>query len=301
MKKLSVKDLIMPYFVVHGKGIKREIESMPGNYQFSVDELVREVKEAKKLGISSVLLFGIPKTKDPLGSEAYADDGIVQKAVRDIKNSIPDIKIFADLCLCEYTSHGHCGVVSNFKIDFKKTLELYAKIAVSQAKAGADFVAPSGMMKLQVGTIRKALDKNGFKKVKIMAYSAKYASNFYAPFREAAESAPAFGDRRGYQMNPAGSRKNAIQEVAADVAEGADIIMVKPALAYLDVIAEVKRNFKKPLAAYNVSGEFSMLKAAAQNGWLDEKKVLLEIMTAIRRAGADIIITYFAKDMAKLL
>jgi len=297
MKKLSVKNLIMPYFVVHGKNVKREIKSMPENYQFSVDQLISEIKESKKLGITSFLLFGIPKTKDLSGSESYDDDGIIQQAVRAIKSNISNIIIFTDVCLCEYTSHGHCLIINNLK----KTLEIYSKIAVSHARAGADYVAPSGMMKGQVKEIRKALDKNGFKKTKIMGYSAKYASAFYGPFRDAAESAPAFGDRSGYQMDPKGSYKEALKEIAADIREGADIIMVKPALPYLDVIREAKLKFKKPLAAYNVSGEYSMLKAAASYGWIDEKKVLLETMTSIRRAGADIIITYSAKDIAKLI
>jgi porphobilinogen synthase len=294
----------MPYFVVHGNNLKEPIVSMPGNFRFSVDRLVVEAAEIKKLGIQSVLLFGIPKSKDLLGSEAFSEDGVVQKAILALKKALPQIKVITDICICEYTTHGHCAVLrsnNSVKIDLAKTLEIYAKMAVSHAAAGADMVAPSGMMKRQVRAIRQALNKNGFKKVKIMGYSAKYASAFYGPFRDAADSAPAFGDRTSYQMNPAGTHQQALQEIADDIAEGADIVMVKPALAYLDVIREARKKFKKPLAAYNVSGEYSMVKAAAANGWIDGDKVMLEIMTAIQRAGAEIIITYHAKEIAKIL
>jgi len=294
----------MPYFIVHGSGRAEPIAAMPGQFRFSVDELVKELITTIGLGITSVLLFGIPASKDPLGSEAYDDNGIIPQAVRAVKKYFPQIKVITDICLCEFTSHGHCGVLADnetVKIDAAKTLELYAKTAVANARAGADMVAPSGMMKKQVAAIRRALDNSELKKVKIMGYSAKYASAFYGPFREAANSAPVFGDRTGYQMDPAASYQAAIKEIAADIAEGADIVMVKPALAYLDVIREVKRRFKKPLAAYNVSGEYSMLKAAAANGWVDEKEAVWEIMTALTRAGADIIITYYAKELAKLL
>lgn len=301
---MKTKDLVMPYFVVHGKSIKNPIKSMPGTYHFSVDRLIAEVRQASKLGIERILLFGLPQTKDPLGSEAYAEDGIVPQAIRAIKKAWPKIQVIADVCLCEYTNHGHCGVLKSpnkAEINLPKTLELYAREAVVYARAGADIVAPSGMMRGQVAAIREALNKNGFKKVKIMGYSAKYASAFYGPFREAVDSAPLFGDRTGYQMNPAASYQAALAEVAADIKEGADIVMVKPALAYLDVIREVKRKFKKSLAAYNVSGEYSMIKAAADKGWIDEQKVIMETMTAMQRAGADIIITYYAKEVAKII
>ena len=301
---MKAQDLVMPYFVVHGKGLKKPILSMPGSYRFSVDQLVFEVRQASKLGIKSILLFGIPKKKDLLGSEAYAEDGIVSRAIRAVKKALPKLQVIADVCLCEYTSHGHCGVIKSpnkAEINLPKTLELYAAEAVVYARAGADIVAPSGMMKGQVAAIREALNINGFKKVKIMGYSAKYASAFYGPFRDAADSAPAFGDRTGYQMNPASGYKEVLKEVAADIKEGADIVMVKPALAYLDVIREVKKKFKKPLAAYSVSGEYSMFKAAAAKGWVDEKMITIETMIAMRRAGADIIITYQAKEVAKLI
>lgn len=302
---MKVKELIMPYFVIHGTNKREPILAMPGQYRFSVDRLVKELADTVRLGIPAVLLFGLPSYKDPWGSEAYDDEGIIPQAVRAIKKSYPKLTVITDLCLCEYSSHGHCGVLAKqktAKIDTARTLELYAKIAVTNARAGADIVAPSGMMKKQVATIRRALDKGGYQKVKIMGYSAKYASAFYGPFREAAGSAPAFGDRTGYQMDPKAAYRAAFTEVAADLAEGADVIMVKPALAYLDVIREVKRRFKKvPLAVYNVSGEYSLLKAAAERGWIDENKVMLEIMTALKRAGADIIITYHAKEVAKII
>lgn len=290
--------LIMPYFVVHGRGIKKPIKSMPGNFHFSVDMLVKEVKSLKKIGIKSILLFGIPQKKDLAASEAYSYNGIIQQALRALKEAKTKVQLITDVCLCEYVTHGHCGVLKGRKIDRKKTLELYAKTAVSHAEAGADMVAPSGMQKKQVLAIRSALNKAGQRRVKIMGYSAKYASAFYGPFREAAGSAPSFGDRTAYQMDPASNYREALKEVAADVSEGADIVMVKPALAYLDIIREVKRKFKKPLAAYNVSGEFSMVKAAAQKGYIDEKRVMFEIVTAIKRAGADILISYHAKEIA---
>ena len=297
---LQVDDLIMPLFVVHGRGIRREIPPMPGNYQLSVDQLTREVKEIAALRIPAVLLFGIPERKDAHGSQAYAKDGIIQQAVRAIKDSVSDLLVITDTCLCEYTSHGHCGVVEEGVVTNDPTLELLAKTAVAQAEAGADIVAPSDMMDGRVGAIREALDESGFQEIPIMSYSAKYASSFYGPFREAADSAPQFGDRRSYQMDPANGAE-AICEVGLDVDEGADIVMVKPALAYLDVIARVRQEFGVPLAAYSVSGEYAMIKAAAQLGWLEEERVVMEVLTAIKRAGADFVITYFAKDAVRLL
>lgn len=297
---LQVDDLIMPLFVVPGRGIRQEVPPMPGIYQLSVDQLTREVKDIAALHIPAVLLFGIPEHKDAYASGAYDKDGIVQQAVRAIKDSVSDLIVITDTCLCEYTSHGHCGVVEQGIVKNDPTLELLAKAAVSQAEAGADIVAPSDMMDGRVGSIREALDANGFEEVAIMSYAAKYASGFYGPFRVAAESAPQFGDRRSYQMDPP-NVVEALQEVAMDVEEGADIVMVKPALAYLDVLWRVHTEFTVPVAAYNVSGEFSMVKAAARLGWLDEKRVMWEILTAIKRAGADLILTYFAKDAARLL
>ena len=297
---LQVDDLIMPLFVVHGRGIRREIPSMPGNYQLSVDQLTREVKEIAALRIPAVLLFGIPERKDAHGSQAYAKDGIIQQAVRAIKDSVSDLLVITDTCLCEYTSHGHCGVVEEGVVTNDPTLELLAKTAVAQAEAGADIVAPSDMMDGRVGAIREALSSSGFEEVAIMSYAAKYASGFYGPFRMAAESAPQFGDRRSYQMDPANAAE-ALREVAMDLEEGADIIMVKPALAYLDILWRVRTEFDVPVAAYNVSGEFAMVKAAARLGWLEEEQVMWEILTAIKRAGADLILTYFAKDAARLL
>ncbi|WP_213975050.1 porphobilinogen synthase [Tepidanaerobacter acetatoxydans] len=297
---LDVKDLIYPYFVVEGKNIKEEIEAMPKAFHFSIDKLVEDVKETYELGIPAILLFGIPSSKDEVGSQAYASSGIVQRAVRAIKEAIPSMIVITDVCLCEYTSHGHCGVVEDGYVDNDKTLELIAKTALSHVKAGADMVAPSDMMDGRVGCIRQILDSEGYVTVPIMAYSAKYASGFYGPFREAAQSAPQFGDRRSYQMDPANSDE-ALREIALDIEEGADIVMVKPALAYLDIIRRAKDNFKVPLATYNVSGEYSMIKAAALKGWLDEKVVVLESLTSMKRAGADMIITYFAKDAAKWL
>jgi len=297
---LRVDDLIMPLFVVHGRGIRREIPPMPGNYQLSVDQLIREVKEIAALRIPAVLLFGIPERKDAHGSQAYAKDGIIQQAVRAIKDSVSDLLVITDTCLCEYTSHGHCGVVEEGVVKNDPTLDLLAKSAVAQAEAGADIVAPSDMMDGRVGAIREALDSSGFEEVAIMSYAAKYASGFYGPFRVAAESAPQFGDRQSYQMDPANAAE-ALREVAMDLEEGADIIMVKPALAYLDILWRVRTEFDVPVAAYNVSGEFAMVKAAARLGWLEEEQVMWEILTAIKRAGADLILTYFAKDAARLL
>lgn len=293
-------DLLLPLFVRPGKGIKRPIPSMPGHYQFSIDLLVEEVNEAKSLGIPGIILFGIPEKKDEMGSEAYAEDGIVQQAVRTLKEKVDEILLITDVCLCEYTSHGHCGVVKEGKILNDETLELLCRAALSHVKAGADMVAPSDMMDGRVGAIRKALDQNGFQDVPIMAYAAKYASSFYGPFREAAESKPQFGDRRSYQMDPANSDE-ALREVRLDLEEGADIIMVKPALPYLDIIWRVKQAFNIPVAAYNVSGEFAMVKAASELGWLDGELAMMECLTSIKRAGADFILTYFAKEAAKKL
>jgi len=298
--KLSVDNLIYPLFVVPGTKVKKPITSMPGNFQMSVDHIVREAARMKALGIPAVLLFGIPEKKDEIASGALAKDGIIQQAIREIKNRVPDILVITDVCLCEYMSHGHCGMVEKGEVINDLTLEVLAEQAVSHAKAGADMVAPSAMMDGQIGALREGLDEAGFDAVPIMAYSAKYASCFYGPFREAAESAPSFGDRRAYQMDPANSDE-AIREISLDVAEGADIIMVKPALAYLDVIRRAKEEFDLPLAAYNVSGEFAMVKAAAQMGWIDGERAMLESLTAIRRAGADMIITYFAPEVAPLL
>ena len=298
--RLDIANLIYPLFVTQGKDIRQAIEAMPGILRFSVDRLRDEVEEVTSLGIPAVLLFGLPQTKDEVGSGAYDPQGIVQQAVRAIKEASPELVVIADVCLCEYTSHGHCGVVIDGEVDNDKTLELLAKTALSLAEAGADIVAPSAMMDGMVGAIRARLDENGYQRTPIMSYAAKYASSFYGPFREAAECAPQFGDRRSYQMDPANARE-ALLEVEQDIEEGADIIMVKPALAYLDVISRVRANFNHPLAAYNVSGEYSMVKAAAQNGWIDEKKVVMEILTAIKRAGADMIITYHAKEVAKWL
>ncbi len=298
--KLSVDNLIYPLFVVPGVKVKKPIASMPGNFQMSVDHIVREAARMKELGIPAVLLFGIPEKKDEIASGALAKDGVIQRAIKEIKNKVPDILVITDVCLCEYMSHGHCGMIEKGEVANDLTLEVLAEQAVSHARAGADMVAPSAMMDGQVGAIREGLDEAGFDAVPIMAYSAKYASCFYGPFREAAESAPAFGDRRAYQMDPANGDE-AIREITLDVAEGADIIMVKPALAYLDVIRRAKEEFDLPLAAYNVSGEFAMVKAAAQMGWIDGERAMMESLTAIRRAGADIIITYFAPEAALIL
>ncbi len=303
---VSVDDLIMPLFVRPGKGVKNEIGSMKGNYQMSVDVLVEEALELEGMGVSGVILFGIPDSKDPQATGAYAEDGIVQQAVRAIKEKVGDILVITDVCLCEYTDHGHCGHIvkdkrtGQYDVDNDATLELLKKTALSHAKAGADIVAPSDMMDGRVGAIREVLDKDGFTKIPIMAYAAKYASAFFGPFRDAAESPPKFGDRRTYQMDPPNARE-ALREVAMDIDEGADIVMVKPALPYLDIIRIIKDEFAYPVAAYSVSGEFAMVKAAAEKGWLDEREIALEMLTSIKRAGADIIITYWAKDAAKWL
>ncbi|SNX55196.1 porphobilinogen synthase [Thermoanaerobacterium sp. RBIITD] len=297
---IDINDLIYPLFVVPGENIKKEIDSLPGVYHYSIDLLVEEVKDVKKLGIPAVLIFGIPSHKDELGSEAYDDNGIVQKAVKAIKSEVSDMVVITDVCMCEYTSHGHCGIIKDDYVDNDETLEYIAKIALSHVKAGADIVAPSDMMDGRIGAIRKLLDKEGFVNIPIMAYSAKYASSFYGPFREAAQSAPQFGDRKSYQMDSSNSNE-ALREISLDIDEGADIIMVKPALSYLDIVRRAKDNFNIPLAAYNVSGEYSMVKAASKMGWVDEKSIVLEMMTSIKRAGADMIITYFAKDVARWL
>jgi porphobilinogen synthase len=298
--RLHPDDFIYPLFVRSGQGIKSEIEAMPGNFHFSVDRVVEEVGEATEEGIRSVILFGIPDKKDAVGSDAYNDDAPVQAAVRALKESYPDLVVVTDVCLCEYTDHGHCGVVKDGEVLNDPTLELLAKTAVSQARAGADLIAPSDMMDGRVGAIRKALDENGFEGLPIMSYAAKYASSFYGPFREAAGSTPQFGDRRSYQMDPANVNE-ALREVALDIEEGADIVMVKPALAYLDVVRRVKETFEMPVAAYNVSGEFSMVVAAAERGWIDRERMVLEVLTSIKRGGADIILTYHAREAARLL
>ena len=295
---LSVDDLIYPMFVVHGNDTATEISAMPGCYQYTIDRLVTAAKELATLGIPGTILFGIPASKDPLGTEAYAENGIIQQAVRAIKDTVPDLLVITDVCLCEYTDHGHCGVIEANEVQNDPTLELLVKESLSHARAGADVIAPSDMMDGRVGAIRDALDENGYENIPIMAYSAKYASAFYGPFREAAASAPQFGDRRSYQMDPANAEE-ALREVALDIQEGADILMVKPALAYLDVIHRVKTEFQVPVAAYNVSGEYAMIKAAAQNGWIDEARVALEALTSIKRAGADMILTYFAKSVVQ--
>ncbi len=297
---VDIGDLVYPLFVVEGSGIKQQIASMPGIFHFSVDQLSQEVEEIAKLTIPAVILFGIPEHKDEVGSAAYYPEGIIQQAIRAIKNSVPELLVVTDVCLCEYTSHGHCGVVVNGYVDNDQTLPLLARTALSHVEAGADIVAPSDMMDGRVKAIREALDEKGQQHIPILSYAAKYASAFYGPFREAAESTPQFGDRRSYQMDPPNLRE-ALREVEEDIAEGADIIMVKPALAYLDVIRRVRDTFNYPIAAYSVSGEYAMVKAAAQQGWLDEKQVVLETFTAIKRAGADIIITYYAKEAATWL
>jgi porphobilinogen synthase len=298
--RLSVDNLIYPLFVVPGEKVRRPVASMPGVFQLSRDEVVREAKEVAKLKIPAVILFGVPEEKDERGSEAYSQSGVVQQAVKAIKDATPDLVVITDVCLCEYTSHGHCGILKGQEVDNDATLDVLARIAISHAKSGADIVAPSDMMDGRVRAIRQALDENGFSQTAIMAYSAKYCSGFYGPFREAAHSAPQFGDRRSYQMDIANAEE-AIREVTMDIEEGADIVMVKPALAYLDIIRTVKNMFDFPLAAYNVSGEYAMVKAACEKGWLEEKRIVMEILTAIRRAGADMILTYFAKDVARWL
>ena len=297
---LSAADFIYPLFIVEGENARNEISSMPSQFQLSIDNAIRECEDLVRLSIPSVILFGIPDYKDEAGSGAYADDGIIQRATREIKKRFPELVVITDVCLCEYTSHGHCGVVADGYVKNDETLELLAKEAVSHARSGADIIAPSDMMDGRVGTIRTALDGEGFDHIPIMAYSAKYASAFYGPFREAAESAPQFGDRKTYQMDPANTDE-ALREIAFDIREGADIVMVKPALSYLDVIRRARDEFNMPLAAYNVSGEYSMIKAAAANGWIDGEKAMMEVLTSIKRAGADLIITYFAKEAAALL
>ena len=297
---LSPRDFIYPLFVCPGRDRAQPVSSMPGVSQLSVDRAAQEAETVQRLGIPGVILFGIPEAKDPAGSEAYADHGVVQEAIRAIKDRVPDLLVVTDVCLCEYTDHGHCGVVADNDVDNDGTLELLAREALSHARAGADVVAPSDMMDGRVGAIRTALDRDGFPQVAILSYAAKYASGFYGPFREAAESTPQFGDRRSYQMDP-GNGDEALREVETDIAEGADMVMVKPALPYLDVISRVKQRFRFPTAAYNVSGEYAMIKAAARNGWLDESRVVPEVLLSIKRAGADVILTYFAKDMARLL
>lgn len=298
--RLDVDDLILPLFAVDGKDVKNPIPSMPGHFQLSINHIVQAAGEAHQLGIPAVILFGLPARKDPLGTQAYAKDGIVQRAVKAVKDKVPDVTVITDVCLCAYTDHGHCGVVEGEIIDNDASLDLLARTALSHAKAGADMVAPSDMMDGRVTEIRQLLDEENFSRIPIMSYAAKYCSAYYGPFREAAESAPQFGDRRTYQMDPANSRE-ALREVSMDVEEGADIVMVKPALAYLDIICRIKEEFDLPVAAYNVSGEYAMIKAAAERGWLDGPKVMLETLTSIKRAGADMILTYFALEAARLL
>ena len=298
--RLNPEDFIYPLFACPGEGVKKEIGAMPGNYQMSVDEIVAECREVRSLGISGVILFGLPESKDTEASGAYDEDGIVQRATRAIKAEVQDLLVIADCCLCEYTSHGHCGRIVDNDVDNDSTLELLTKTALSQARAGADIIAPSDMMDGRVGAIRETLDENGWSKVPIMSYAAKYASGFYGPFREAAESAPQFGDRNSYQMDPANQRE-AMREIELDIEEGADMIMVKPAMPYLDVVYRAKQEFDLPVAAYQVSGEFSMIVAAGRNDWIDQERVMMESLTAIKRAGADLILTYFAKDASRLI
>ncbi|MBW2366445.1 MAG: porphobilinogen synthase [Deltaproteobacteria bacterium] len=297
---LTVDDLILPLFAIGGKGVKNPIPSMPGNYQLSIDNLLPVVSEAKDAGIPAVMLFGIPDKKDSLGTGAYQKDGIVQRAVKAVKDRVPDIAVITDVCLCQYTDHGHCGQVTDAGVDNDASLDLLARTALSHAQAGSDMVAPSDMMDGRVGEIREILDENGFSHTPIMSYAAKYCSAYYGPFRQAAESAPKFGDRRTYQMDPANALE-AIREATLDIQEGADIIMVKPALAYLDIIYRIREEIDLPVAAYNVSGEYSLIKAAEQLGWIDGAKVMMETLTAIKRAGSDMILTYFALDAARLL
>ena len=297
---LTTSDLILPLFAIGGRDVQNPIASMPGQYQLSIDRLVKTCQEVKKLDIPAVMLFGIPDKKDALATSAYAKDGIIQKAVKAVKDKVPELMVITDVCLCEYTDHGHCGVVEKNVVDNDATLDLLARTALSHARAGADMVAPSDMMDGRVAEIRESLDDNGFSQMPIMAYAAKYCSGFYGPFRQAADSAPKFGDRRTYQMDPANALE-AIREVTLDIEEGADIVMVKPALPYLDVICRVRQEFDLPVAAYNVSGEYAMIKAADQLGWLDGKRVMMESLTAIKRAGADMILTYFAMDAAREL
>lgn len=298
--RLAREDLILPLFACPGQNVRREIASMPGVHNLSVDEIAKEAAAAYDLGVTGVILFGLPENKDETATGAYADKGIVQQAVRAVRHSVPEMIVITDTCLCEYTSHGHCGVVRNNEVLNDESLELLARTALSQAEAGADIVAPSAMMDGQVGAIREALDGAGFENVAIMSYAVKFASAFYGPFREAADSAPAFGDRRAYQMDSANARE-AIREAELDYSEGADILMVKPATVYLDILKTVRERFDLPLAAYHVSGEYSMIKAAAQRGWIDEQRVMMETLTSIKRAGADIILTYFAREAIKVL
>jgi len=298
--QLHVEDFIYPLFVVEGIGIKEEIASMPGVYHFSLDLLREEIEEVVSLGIQSVMMFGVPNHKDEVGSEAYNDNGIVQEAIRKVKEWAPQLVVIADTCLCQYTDHGHCGVICDGQVDNDPSLELLVKTAISQAKAGADVIAPSNMMDGFVAAIRQGLDEAGFHQIPVMSYAVKYASAFYGPFREAAHSTPQFGDRKTYQMDPANKRE-ALREAASDVEEGADFLMVKPAMAYMDIISLVRENFNLPVVAYNVSGEYAMIKAAALNGWIDEKAVTLEMLTGLKRAGADLILTYFSKDAARWL
>jgi len=297
---LSVNDLILPLFVIDGKDVKSPIPSMPGHFNLSIDHFLKTAQEAHDLGIPAIILFGIPEKKDALGTQAYAENGIVQKATMALKEKLPDLVAITDVCLCQYTDHGHCGVVAGNTIDNDASLDLIARTALSHAKAGADMVAPSDMMDGRIGEIREILDENNFSQVPIMSYAAKYCSAYYGPFRDAADSAPKFGDRRTYQMDPANALE-ALREVTMDIEEGADIIMVKPALAYLDIICQVRQEIDLPVAAYNVSGEFSMIKAAEKLGWIDGSKVMMETLTAIKRAGADLILTYFAIEAAQVL
>jgi len=297
---LAPDDLILPLFVTFGKGVRKEIKSMPGHYQLSVDNMRKEAVQVKSLGIPAVILFGIPERKDGTGKSAFDPKGPVQEAIKAVKDGVPELLVITDVCMCEYTSHGHCGVIKDKDVDNDRTLELLSKEALSHAKAGADIVAPSDMMDGRVRAIRETLDENGFEKVPIMSYAAKYASAFYGPFREAAESTPQFGDRQSYQMDPANTDE-AMREVALDIEEGADMVMVKPALPYLDIIRRIKTEFGYPTAAYSVSGEFSMIKAAAEKGWLDGERAMMESLVSIKRAGADMILTYFAKEAAEIL
>jgi porphobilinogen synthase len=295
---ISAADFIYPMLAIYGDQVKNPVPSMPGVFQLSIDNLITDVKEVVDLNIPAIILFGIPETKDEVGSSAYDENGIMQRAVREVKSAYPDLLVITDVCLCEYTDHGHCGPIKDGHVENDRTLELIAKTSISHAGAGADMIAPSGMMDGQVSAIRTALDAEGFQHIPIMAYSAKYASAFYGPFRDAAESAPKYGDRRGYQMDPPNTDET-MKEISLDIQEGADIVMVKPALPYLDIIRRAKERFEWPIAAYNVSGEYAMVKAAAQMGWIDEKRVALEILTSIKRAGADMILTYFAKDAVR--
>ncbi|QOX77928.1 porphobilinogen synthase [Trichlorobacter lovleyi] len=297
---LSTSDLIYPMFSAFGSGIRKEVTSMPGIFQQSIEHIVAEAKEVHDLGIPAVILFGIPETKDAVGSDAYAEHGIIQETIRAIKQAVPGLAVITDVCLCEYTDHGHCGIIKNGDVDNDATVKLLAREALSHAQAGADMVAPSDMMDGRVAAIRQILDDNGFSHIPVMSYAVKYASGYYGPFREAAESTPQFGDRRSYQMDPA-NRLEALREAQADIEEGADIIMVKPGLPYLDILRDLRNEYAMPLAVYNVSGEYSMIKGAAANGWIDEERVVLETMLGFKRAGADLIITYHAKDVARWL